>query len=88
MFISMSCLYSKYFVKFCGVMGLVSVLCNCTYDRALIYKENYSVGTSILLRFDGFYVSSSQINETEFIYPVFFYRDGSVILMGAIKDTN
>ncbi len=30
---------------------------------------------------------TTDLEKAEYIYPIFFYHDGSVILMGAIKDT-
>jgi len=74
-----------------GLFVLIFLFNNCTYDRTLIYKKDYEVGTNSDLYFDGFYNNKStkvvDQNNTEYIYPIFFYKDGSVIFMGAIKDT-
>jgi len=76
---------------FIGVLILFSIA-NCTYDKSLIYKKNYQPGKSSLLKFNGFYYDGyksiiSSEGPSNFIYPIFFYNDGSVIFMGAIKDT-
>lgn len=75
-----------------GLVLLLAVgLQQCTYERPHLYKKGYIVGKSEFLHFDGFYSDSTSIitekGNAKFLYPIFFYRDGSVIQMGAIRDT-
>lgn len=70
-----------------ALLPLFIFFSHCTYDRTLIYRKDYTAGFNKLLRHDGFYFSTQKVGAEEFIYPVFFYEDGSVILMGAVKDT-
>lgn len=73
------------------LLAVILFLNECTFDRTFIYKRNYKVGNNERLRTDGFYFSKRKIfgarGEEEFIFPIFFYEDGSVIRMGAVKDT-
>lgn len=67
-------------------------LAHCSYDKSLIYKRNYHPGNNKLLQLSGYYYSGEKSIITEdgyqnFIYPIFFYADGSVLYMGAVKDS-
>ena len=66
-------------------------LATCTYDRTIIYHKNYKVGNSASLHLTGYYFYTNEIvtanGKAQFFYPIFFYKDGSVIFMGAHKDT-
>ena len=82
----------KIFLKPFGFVSLIFLVTNCTYDKSMIYKKHYEVKINSSLRFGGFYNGENKkiITETgniNFKYPVFFYQDGSVIFMGATKDT-
>lgn len=49
-----------------------------SYDKPLIYHKNFQPGTHPLLRFDGYYTTTSTYLLNGKIRLVFFYRDGSV----------
>jgi len=82
----------KNFVKTLIAVFILFSLSNCTYDKSLIYKKNYQAGENSLLKLNGFYyngyksISSSEV-PSNFIYPIFFYADGSIIFMGAVTDS-
>jgi hypothetical protein len=72
---------------------IICLSINCTYDKSLIYKKDYTPGTNSLFHFDGFYSTRdnhiiTQYGRENFLLPLFFYRDGSVIQMGNVKDTS
>ena len=73
------------------ISSIILVAYQCTYDRSLIYYQNYTIGENDSLKINGYYSSKSSITTTEgrkeFMYPIFFYEDGSVIYMGAFKDS-
>lgn len=66
---------------------ITSILKNCiSYDKAIIYHKNYYKGKNNQLLFNGFYQSEKEDYEN-YLSPVYFYADGSVIYTGLIKDT-
>jgi hypothetical protein len=83
-------IFTKNALIYFGFFSLLLSFIHCTYDKSLIYKKEYEVKTNSLLRFDGFYCYEQQIYTekgfTDFMYPIFFYKNGSVILMGPVKD--
>ncbi len=76
-----------------AILSIVMSITDCTYDKSLIYKKNYEVKSNSSLRHDGYYNAGyrkifTNSGYVDFMYPIFFYKDGSVIFMGATKDTN
>jgi hypothetical protein len=58
----------------------------------MIYSKNYDPGKNPLLKFNGYYCNrlkniATSNGSGEFIYPVFFYADGAVVFLGAVKDS-
>jgi hypothetical protein len=84
---------TKNSLKYLAIFIIVLTITHCTYDKSLIYKKNYEVNSNSSLRLDGYYNAGyrkifTNTGYVDFMYPIFFYKDGSVIIMGAIKDTS
>lgn len=67
------------------------IVCNLlqgciSYDNAILYKKNYKQGNNNKLKFNGFYQSEKE-NYENYLSPIYFYADGSIIYTGLIKDT-
>lgn len=66
------------FIIFSSLQGCVS------YDNAILYKRNYDTGNNSELKFNGFYQAN---NQNEYLAPIFFYKNGSVVFSGLSRDT-
>ena len=63
---------------------LCNLLQGCiSYDNAILYKKGYNPESNSELKFNGFYQAK---NESEYLAPIFFYKNGSVIYSGLSKD--
>ncbi len=73
--------------RFIFLISFISILKSCiSYDKAIIYHKNYYPEKSNQLLFNGFYQSEKE-NYENYLSPIYFYADGSIIYTGLIKDT-
>ena len=67
-----------FYIVFNLLQGCVS------YDNAIVYEKDYNPGSNNKLNFNGYYQDR---NKSDYLAPMFFYKNGSVIYSGLSKDT-
>lgn len=64
--------------------ALSNLLNGCiSYDKTMLYKKGYKHGNNDKLELNGYYQTKNKND----LFPIFFYKDGSVIFSGYLKDT-